>query len=139
MKPGRLVLGYFSTGVKLLHVTEVILVHGILVQTFDHILLRKISLSGFCQLDAVAVAHSLLPLITIISSSRSRRGPSRHCTTMSTGDSTPPEVSNRTGGIVSWFFPIKMPLSPHETVSLYIAQFHPSAMTVTAVQASTLQ
>jgi len=35
------------------------------------------------------------------SSSHSQRGPSLHCTTMSTVDSTPTEVSNRTGGIVS--------------------------------------
>ena len=33
------------------------------------------------------------------SSLRSQRGPSRHCTTMSTVDSTPPEVSSRTDGI----------------------------------------
>jgi len=33
--------------------------------------------------------------------SRSRRGPSRRCTTMSTVDSTPPQLSSRTCGIVS--------------------------------------
>ena len=35
------------------------------------------------------------------SSSHSQRGPSRRCTTMSTVDSTSPEVSNRTCGVVS--------------------------------------
>ena len=35
------------------------------------------------------------------SCSHSRRGPSRRCTTMSTVDSTSPEVSNRTRGVVS--------------------------------------
>ena len=33
--------------------------------------------------------------------SRGRLGPSRRCTNMSTVDSTPPELSSRTGGIVS--------------------------------------
>jgi len=32
----------------------------------------------------------------------SRRGPSRRCINMSTIDRTPPEVSSRTGGIVSY-------------------------------------
>jgi len=35
------------------------------------------------------------------SMSRSRRGPSHRCTNMSAVDSTPPEVSNGTGGIVT--------------------------------------
>jgi len=40
-------------------------------------------------------------IIIIIIMVHSQRGPSRRCTTMSTVDSTPPELANRTGGIVS--------------------------------------
>jgi len=59
---------------------------------------------------AVLSAH--LGKGTSSSLSRSRRGPSRRCTTMSTVDSTPPELSSRTRGIVSW---LVEPLVPWTT------------------------
>ena len=56
----------------------------------------SLGFSNDLQSTTVLLHSSLLS-----SSSRSRRGPSRRCTTMSKVDSTPPELSSRTGGIVS--------------------------------------
>ena len=51
--------------------------------------------------NRVAVEQKLNTDSPSSSCSRSQRGPSRRCTTMSTVDSTSPEVSSRTCGIVS--------------------------------------
>ena len=58
--------------------------------------------SAVIHLILLCLVIIIIIITIIITAARSGRGPSRRCTTMSTVDSTPPELSSRTkGGIVS--------------------------------------